>query len=100
MRFLPLGERDRSEMLAAIGADSIDALFADVPAAARLGGLLDLPMAMAEIEVEREISRMAAGNVPAGSLPFFVGGWLCPHHIPAPCKPLFPRCPLPTPPPP
>jgi glycine dehydrogenase subunit 1 len=67
MRYLPLTERDRAEMLAAIGADSIDALFTDVPPAARLDGLLDLPTAMGEIEVERQFSRMAARNVAAGS---------------------------------
>jgi glycine dehydrogenase subunit 1 len=83
MRYLPLTERDRAEMLVAIGVASIDALFADVPPAARLDDLLDLPLAMGELEVERSISRMAARNVAAGSVPFFVGGGLYRHHIPA-----------------
>jgi glycine dehydrogenase subunit 1 len=83
MRYLPLTDRDRVEMLAAIGVDSIDALFADVPSAARLDGLVDLPRAMGEIEVERAISRMASRNVAAGSVPFFVGGGTYRHHIPA-----------------
>jgi glycine dehydrogenase subunit 1 len=74
MRYLPLTAGDRAEMLAAIGADSIDALFDDVPEAARLAGLVDLPSVMGEIEVERSISRMAARNVSAGSVPFFIGG--------------------------
>ncbi len=38
MRYLPLTAADRAEMLGAIGADSVDALFADVPAFARLDG--------------------------------------------------------------
>jgi glycine dehydrogenase subunit 1 len=83
MRYLPLTDSDRGEMLAAIGVPSIDALFADVPSAARLDGLVDLPRAMGEIEVERVISRMAARNVAAGSVPFFVGGGAYRHHIPA-----------------
>jgi glycine dehydrogenase subunit 1 len=83
MRYLPLTGRDRTEMLAAVGVDSIDALFADVPPAARLDQLLDLPMAMGELEVERSISRMAARNIAAGSVPFFVGGGVYRHHIPA-----------------
>src|SRR5271167_2646988 len=83
MRYLPLTERDRREMLEAIGVDSIDALFADVPPAARLDGLLDLPRAMGEIEVERAISEMAARNVAADSVPFFIGGGAYRHHIPA-----------------
>ena len=53
MRYLPLTARDRGDMLAAIGVPSIDALFADVPAAARRDGLVDLPRAMGELEVER-----------------------------------------------
>src|SRR5438445_5851964 len=83
MRYLPLTVGDRADMLAAIGVDSIDALFADVPEAARLNGLVDLPRAMGEIEVERLVSRMAARNVAAGSVPFFIGGGVYRHHVPA-----------------
>jgi glycine dehydrogenase subunit 1 len=83
MRYLPLTDRDRADMLTAIGVDSLDALFADVPGPARLDGLVDLPKAMGEIEVERAISRMAACNVAAGSVPFFIGGGAYRHHIPA-----------------
>src|SRR5215472_4702560 len=83
MRYLPLTDRDRSEMLAAIGVDSVDALFADVPSAARLKGLVDLPKAKGELEVEREITEMAARNIAAGSVPFFIGGGVYRHHIPA-----------------
>jgi glycine dehydrogenase subunit 1 len=83
MRYLPLTDRDRRDMLAAIGVDSIDALFADVPSAARLEGLVDLPKAKGEIEVERAITEMAARNIAAGSVPFFIGGGVYRHHIPA-----------------
>ena len=83
MRFLPLTDRDRSDMLAAIGVDSVDALFADVPSAARLEGLVDLPKAKGELEVERAITEMAARNIAAGSVPFFIGGGVYRHHIPA-----------------
>jgi len=83
MRYLPLTDADRQEMLAAIGAPSIDALFADVPAAARHAGLLDLPLAMGELEVERRLGAMAAKNTSAGSVPFFLGGGAYRHHIPA-----------------
>ena len=83
MRYLPLTPSDRAEMLAVVGAQSIEALFADVPAAARLDGPVDLPKAMGEIEVERLISRLAARNVGAGSVPFFIGAGVYRHHIPA-----------------
>ena len=83
MRYLPLTEADRTAMLAAIGARSIDDLFADVPPAARRDGLLDLPRAMGEMEVERRLGAMAARNLGAGSAPFFLGGGAYRHHVPA-----------------
>jgi glycine dehydrogenase subunit 1 len=82
MRYLPLTAEDRSEMLARVGA-SIDDLFADIPADKRLTRLPDLPLTKSEIAVERELGRLAAMNVPAGSVPFFVGCGAYKHHIPA-----------------
>ena len=43
MRYLPLSQPDREAMLGRIGAANIDALFKDVPGAARLDGPVDLP---------------------------------------------------------
>ncbi|HKX10332.1 MAG TPA: aminomethyl-transferring glycine dehydrogenase subunit GcvPA [Stellaceae bacterium] len=83
MRYLSLTTADRQAMLAAIGVSSIDALFADVPQAARLDGLLDLPKAQGELEVERALSAMAAKNLVAGSVPSFVGAGVYRHHVPA-----------------
>ncbi|MFI4949317.1 MAG: aminomethyl-transferring glycine dehydrogenase subunit GcvPA [Alphaproteobacteria bacterium] len=83
MRYLPLTDADRTAMLAAIGVPSIEALFADVPVAARHAGLLDLPLAMGELEVERRLGRIAAKNTSAGSVPCFLGGGAYRHHIPA-----------------
>ncbi len=83
MRYLPLTPTDRREMLAKIGAPSIDDLFKDVPAKARLRGPVDMPAHMGEIEVERALGAMAAKNIAAGSVPFFVGCGAYRHHIPA-----------------
>jgi glycine dehydrogenase subunit 1 len=83
MRYLPLSEADRGEMLARIGAGSIDDLFADVPKDALLKEPLDLPRRKGELEVERILGRMAARNVPASSVPFFVGAGAYKHHVPA-----------------
>jgi glycine dehydrogenase subunit 1 len=83
MRYLPLTEADRTAMLAAIGAPSVDALFADVPPSAQVRGLFDLPRAMGEIEVERALSRLAAKNLPAGTAASFLGCGAYRHHIPA-----------------
>src|SRR5919206_306442 len=83
MRYLPLSDDDRDEMLARIGVKGIDDLFADVPAAALLAEPPDLPRRKGELEVERILSRMAARNVPASSVPFFVGAGAYKHHVPA-----------------
>jgi len=83
MRYLPLTDADRRAMLAKIGVTDIDALFADIPQDKRLAGLIDLPKAKGELEVERELGRLAARNVPAGSVPFFVGAGAYKHHVPA-----------------
>ena len=83
MRYLPLEQADREAMLAKIGVSSVDELFASVPADKLLKELPNLPRAKGELEVERELSKMAARNVPAGSVPFFVGAGAYRHHVPA-----------------
>ena len=83
MRYLPLTDADRRAMLARIGVADIDALFADIPKDKRLARLVDLPRAKGEMEVERELGRLAARNVAAGSVPFFVGAGAYKHHVPA-----------------
>src|SRR5215831_5874963 len=82
MRYLPLTATDRRAMLARIGASDVEELF-DIPQDQRLSGLLDLPKAMGEIGVERALSKLAAQNVSAGSVPFFVGAGAYKHHVPA-----------------
>jgi glycine dehydrogenase subunit 1 len=83
MRYLPLTDADRKAMLAKIGVTDIDALFADIPKDKRLAGLIDLPKAKGELEVERELGRLAQKNTAAGSVPFFVGAGAYKHHVPA-----------------
>src|SRR5215203_2631978 len=83
MRYLPLSDADRGEMLARIGVGAIDDLFADVPGDELLREPLHLPRRKGELEVERILGRMAAKNVPAGSVPFFVGAGAYKHHVPA-----------------
>jgi glycine dehydrogenase subunit 1 len=80
---LPHTDAERGEMLAKIGVTSIDDLYADVPAAARLEGLVDLPLGQGELEVERRLAGLAGRNLAAGSSAFFVGAGAYRHHIPA-----------------
>lgn len=82
MRYLPLTATDRQAMLEKIGVRHIDELFKDIPNDV-LNPEIDLPRHKSEMEVERYLSRMAAKNTAAGSVPFFVGAGAYKHHVPA-----------------
>src|SRR3546814_15527205 len=63
MRYLPLTPDDRAAMLAADGASSIDDLFVDVPAAARLSGPIErLPAPASDLEEERHMAAQPPQN--------------------------------------
>ena len=84
MRYLPHTDEDRGSMLAAIGASSMDDLYRDVPASARLDGPIHgLPAHAGELSVERTLTAMAGRNVAAGSVPSFLGAGAYRHHVPA-----------------
>ena len=91
MRYLPLNDEDRADMLARIGVGHIDALFADIPQVKRLEQDLDLPPCKSEMEVERLLSGLAAKNVAAGSVPFFIGAGAYKHHVPSSVDQLIQR---------
>ncbi|MCL4393665.1 MAG: aminomethyl-transferring glycine dehydrogenase subunit GcvPA [Chloroflexi bacterium] len=81
-RFIPNTDADRAEMLKTIGAASVDELFADVPASARYPKM-DLPSAMSELELSREIAMMAMRNSNLVENACFLGAGAYNHFIPA-----------------
>ena len=84
MRYLPLSDADRREMLRVIGAASVDELFRDVPQQARLTGpVRGLPPHASEMVVERHMAALSRKNMVAGDVPFFLGCGAYRHHIPA-----------------
>ena len=83
MRYLPHTAEDRRKMLQTIGVKAVDELFVDVPRSAVLEGPVDLPPHAGEMAVERALSEMAAQNMAAGTVPFFVGAGAYRHHVPA-----------------
>lgn len=72
-----------AEMLAAIGVDSVDAFFEQIPESQRLDRPLDLPRALTEPELQAEILRLAAKNTGASGRACFLGGGVYDHFIPA-----------------
>ncbi|MBV9421858.1 MAG: aminomethyl-transferring glycine dehydrogenase subunit GcvPA [Solirubrobacterales bacterium] len=76
-------DSDRNEMLRAIGVESIEDLFADIPAALRLNRPLALDDGLAEQEVFEELRALAARNVSTDDELSFVGAGMYDHYIPA-----------------
>src|ERR1700754_1639734 len=82
-RYTSATEADRQEMLAAIGVESIDDLFAEIPEGVRLGRALDLPAGKPEQEVYATLRDLAAKNVSAEDELSFLGAGVSDHSSPA-----------------
>src|SRR5262245_38352299 len=80
MPFIPHTETDVREMLDAIGASGIDALFEEIPAALRTKSLAGIPEALTEMEVGRLMTERAQRD---GRPLNFIGAGAYEHHIPA-----------------
>jgi|FLYL01.1.fsa_nt_gi glycine dehydrogenase subunit 1 len=81
--YIPNTDEDRRAMLDAVGAASIDELFADIPPAFRIDGL-DLGPPRSELELTAEFAAQAARNtVPGNGTASFLGGGAYRHFIPS-----------------
>jgi glycine dehydrogenase subunit 1 len=83
MPYFPNTEAERREMLAAIGVDNIEELFASIPTEFRLKKGLCVPPGLGELELTAVVSGLAAENTPAGGAACFLGGGSYDHFIPA-----------------
>jgi glycine dehydrogenase subunit 1 len=79
--YLSLTDADREAMLAAIGVETIDELFRDIPAGVRFAGELDVPPALTEVELQRHLEALAGRNVVDEVC--FLGAGIYDHHVPA-----------------
>lgn len=82
-RYLPMTETDRDEMLQAIGVDSIEELFADIPSDIRFRGQLNIEKALKEPELIKFFNGLAAKNTSTKSVPSFLGAGVYDHYIPS-----------------
>ncbi len=80
MPFIPHTEEEVRAMLAAIGVDSIDALFDEIPAELRADGLSEVPDGMNEMAIGRLMRERAEQD---GQPLHFIGAGAYEHHIPA-----------------
>jgi glycine dehydrogenase subunit 1 len=82
-RYTSVTESDLREMLAEIGVDSVEALFADIPDQLRLTEPLALDEGRAEQEVYEELRALAGANVSTEDEISFLGAGMYDHYIPA-----------------
>jgi glycine dehydrogenase subunit 1 len=83
-RYTPATPADREAMLAAIGVESVQELFAQqIPAGVRLGRALALPAGMAEQDVYAHLRELARRNVSAEDEVSFLGAGFYDHYVPA-----------------
>jgi glycine dehydrogenase subunit 1 len=83
LSYLSLTERDREEMLAAIGVSSVEELFRDIPAAVRFDRELALDRALGEQELSAHLEALAARNVDTSRELSFLGAGIYDHYVPA-----------------
>ena len=88
--YSPNTDADRREMLDAIGVQSAEELFQDIPAEHRAPDL-NIPSPMSEFELRREIDGLAQQNVVPGDYACFLGAGSYRHHVPAVVRQLASR---------
>jgi glycine dehydrogenase subunit 1 len=81
--YLSLTDADREAMLDAIGVDSVDALFRDIPETMRLGRELALDPPLTEAALQRHLEELAARNVDMTRELSFLGAGIYDHYVPA-----------------
>jgi glycine dehydrogenase subunit 1 len=82
----------QQEMMGALGIDSIEPLFSQIPAEHRLKKPLDLPAALSsESELRRHMSALLSKNRSCSEALSFLGGGCWQHHVPAVCDEIVRR---------
>ncbi|HQD53127.1 MAG TPA: aminomethyl-transferring glycine dehydrogenase subunit GcvPA [Bacillota bacterium] len=81
--YLPLTDAERQEMLAAIGADSVEQLYDELPPVIRLKDGLKLPPPLSEMEALAHLSELAVKNRHLREYPCYLGAGVYDHFIPS-----------------
>jgi glycine dehydrogenase subunit 1 len=91
MRYLPHTPEDISAMLSAVGAKSLEDLFATIPAECRREKDLNLPQRLSEWELNRHIDELTGSMAVAPEYKVFMGAGSYEHYIPAAVSQLLGR---------
>ena len=91
MRYLPHTPEEISEMLAVIGVDSLDGLFATVPAECRMTASWNLPQPKSEWQLNDHMHALASCMGVDASAKVLIGAGSYRHHIPETVRALVSR---------
>lgn len=81
-RYLPMTEIDKNEMLEAIGVNSVNELFNDIPEQVRFKGDLKIKAAKSESTLLKELTLLAGKNADLKTHTSFLGAGVYDHYIP------------------
>lgn len=76
-------EEDKQEMLQAIGVESTDELFSDIPESIRFNREFDLKEVTSEYELKKELTQLANRNTTISNYPSFLGAGAYQHFVPS-----------------
>jgi glycine dehydrogenase subunit 1 len=91
MRYLPHTPEDISEMLATVGADSLEDLFSSIPGDCRRKSDLNLPERLSEWELNSHIDQLSGKVAVSPDYKVFMGAGSYEHYIPAAVSHLLSR---------
>ncbi|MDD4543626.1 MAG: glycine dehydrogenase, partial [Clostridia bacterium] len=83
MRYIPVTDKDREQMLKKCNAGSIEQLFTDIPDKVRLKEPLKLPKAKSEMELIKYMQSLSSMNSNTDDYACFLGAGAYDHYIPS-----------------
>jgi glycine dehydrogenase subunit 1 len=83
LRYIPMTEKDKDEMLRAIGVESTEELFSEIPKEIRFKGDYNLPPVTSEYELKKELTKLANENLHLQEATSFLGAGVYEHFIPS-----------------
>ncbi|MGB4439738.1 MAG: aminomethyl-transferring glycine dehydrogenase subunit GcvPA [Sedimentibacter sp.] len=91
MRYIGNTNEDREQMLKEIGYPDIDSLFKAVPDSVHLKGKLNIPEALSEMELVKNIKALSNENLNTDDYACFLGAGAYDHYIPSTIDQLISR---------
>ena len=82
--YVPSTQKERQEMMQALGIASVEALYDAIPQEVRFQGKLNIPKGRSELEVRRQMEALAAKNTVFPTI--FRGAGAYKHYIPSVAK--------------